>query len=359
MKTKLYLLACLAYFSLTATAYSGPTILLHHKGKVIVFETDTLQPVIDAAVDGDTIYLTKGVFFSGKEAEEAVEINKSITLKGASGEQTFIKASLNINPRKGRSVDNYKVTIEGICFVPYWIDYENDKRSNINVSNVILRNCRFECECAFAIENENNISNIEIDKCRIGFNNKGNSWYNYGLLLSRRVKNIKLSNSLVFCIKYNEADFENGDWVGEGIRGEFVNCYVIPSMDMRTFLPSTLTFINCILGNESGHVESTLPTYINTLAPFPDWVNYNYKINSYTTLNTDNYVVIDTSDKMWDVDFLTENGFLGNDGTVVGPMGGKHPFTLEPELPVVTESSTKLDLANKKFNVNLTVSPKP
>ena len=59
-------------------------------------------------------------------------------------------------------------------------------------------------------------------------------------------------------------------------------------------------------------------------------------------------------------EFLKENGYLGNDGTVVGQLGGTRntPFTLVPTVPRVTESSLKVDPQKKELNVTVTVTPK-
>ncbi|MBR1558327.1 MAG: hypothetical protein IJ647_11375 [Prevotella sp.] len=56
-------------------------------------------------------------------------------------------------------------------------------------------------------------------------------------------------------------------------------------------------------------------------------------------------------------EFLKENGYIGNDGTVVGPLGGSTPFTLVPTVPHVTEASLKVDPKKQELNATLTVSP--
>ena len=57
-------------------------------------------------------------------------------------------------------------------------------------------------------------------------------------------------------------------------------------------------------------------------------------------------------------DVLLANGYLGNDGTIVGIYGGNTPYVdgMLPAAPKVTESSVKLDLENKKLNVSLKVT---
>ena len=57
-------------------------------------------------------------------------------------------------------------------------------------------------------------------------------------------------------------------------------------------------------------------------------------------------------------DDLLANGYLGNDGTIVGIYGGNTPYVddMLPAAPKVTDSSVKLDLENKKLNVSLKVT---
>ena len=55
---------------------------------------------------------------------------------------------------------------------------------------------------------------------------------------------------------------------------------------------------------------------------------------------------------------LASLGYLGNDGTIIGPMGGNTPYSLEPAVPTVTESSMKVDTDKQQLQVTLTVSPK-
>ena len=57
-------------------------------------------------------------------------------------------------------------------------------------------------------------------------------------------------------------------------------------------------------------------------------------------------------------DALLANGYLGNDGTIVGIYGGNTPFVSDmlPAAPKVTDQSISLDLENKKLNVSLKVT---
>jgi hypothetical protein len=46
------------------------------------------------------------------------------------------------------------------------------------------------------------------------------------------------------------------------------------------------------------------------------------------------------------------------DGTMIGCYGGQYPYNLNPDLPQLTKHAVKVDAANKKLNVTLTLDKK-
>ena len=50
--------------------------------------------------------------------------------------------------------------------------------------------------------------------------------------------------------------------------------------------------------------------------------------------------------------------YRGTDGTEVGIYGGSTPFTLDPQVAKVTESTFTVDTTNKKLSVKLKVAAK-
>ena len=52
------------------------------------------------------------------------------------------------------------------------------------------------------------------------------------------------------------------------------------------------------------------------------------------------------------------SNYLGTDGTQVGIYGGSTPFTLDPQVAKVTESTFTVDTTNKKLSVKLKVAAK-
>ena len=71
---------------------------------------------------------------------------------------------------------------------------------------------------------------------------------------------------------------------------------------------------------------------------------------------------IDDSDGACDDSTLESNydlsDYRGTDGTAVGVYGGSTPFTLDPQVAKVTESTFTVDTTNKKLSVKLKVAAK-
>ena len=84
--------------------------------------------------------------------------------------------------------------------------------------------------------------------------------------------------------------------------------------------------------------------------------SYNDRVGFYNDTKATNCYNVAISD--YTSSDILANGYLGNDGTVIGPLGGNTPYTLEPAVPTVTESSMKVDTDKQQLQVTLTVSPK-
>jgi hypothetical protein len=60
----------------------------------------------------------------------------------------------------------------------------------------------------------------------------------------------------------------------------------------------------------------------------------------------------------WSNTYQYNTTMTGSDGTYVGITGGTTPFTLVPSNPKVTSYNLKVDAANKKLTVNVSVTAK-
>ena len=143
----------------------------------------------------------------------------------------------------------------------------------------------------------------------------------------------------------------------------FINCNILS----RYSKIAEQTFINCIFGNggyyynySSYSYELTNCTLLNCLYNTYSSSYYPYNGNVGNSILQSCYGVDNGTNLLTDLskDALLANGYLGNDGTIVGIYGGNTPFVSDmlPAAPKVTDQSISLDLENKKLNVSLKVT---
>jgi hypothetical protein len=120
------------------------------------------------------------------------------------------------------------------------------------------------------------------------------------------------------------------------------------------------TYINSIISiersdnpNNGYHDYLYNCSFINSLVGFTIPAAVNVKENCYQP-NIDNFFTWDQiNGTIASQEELIEKGFLGTDGTVVGPEGGSAPYTLIPSGISVRESKLTIDGENRTLNVRL------
>lgn len=122
----------------------------------------------------------------------------------------------------------------------------------------------------------------------------------------------------------------------------FTNCCID-----YTYYSVGCNYINCLLCNESWN---GINTYLNCI-----YSNDNSGNGSTYTNCVSYYSGDGTRPWNWSKSYLTENSYFGDDGTVIGPLGGQAPFTFIPSQPYISTSSVAYDASTKKLNVNITV----
>lgn len=282
---------------------NGMTIskaLLDHNGNVTLFDGNDMQAAVDAAVDGDIIYLSLGTF-------KPFTINKMISIRGI-GENSVIDGDVEIAIPGSPSLKN---PLFETLSISNSISIKNE------IHDVVIRKCKIEKFVFYA-----DIVGAIIDRC-----------YIRDFILSSHMKDITINNTQFRIIRSQS--------VPNNVT--FINC------DLIHFYPSGFsgTIINSILytaeQNQDTNISSSV--LINTL------LYRGFYLDSSCAIKDCYY---DTN--ISTIDFLS-SGYLGNDGTVVGIYGGKTPYTLEPSVPHVTNSSISLDEDKKRLNVKLTMSP--
>lgn len=318
MKKSLFLAVCLVMIGISASAVTINKVLLQHKGNVTLFDGDDMQSAIDAAADGDIIYMTLGAF------NKPFTITKQITIRGV-GEKTVVNGDVTVDIPESPKLTN--TLMEGVRVIGT-LDVKSAV-DNLVISKCMIDNVKFSAD----------VSGVILDRCYV----------TASLALSTYIKDITVNNSKIYKLTAQEGTAKNTT---------FVNC------NIYQFYPLNFcgTIINSAVENPYGG-EISSSVLMNTLV---NTYQYHLKVST-TSVALDcylvsypygNYLVGESCNIAYSDEQLKTNGYLGTDGTVVGINGGDTPFTLVSSVPTVTSSELNLDLEERKLNVKLTVSPK-
>ena len=215
MKKYLFMTVCLLVVSMTVSSTTINKALLQHKGEVTLFDGDKMQDAVNAAVDGDTIYLTLGTF-------KPFNITKKITIRGT-GETSIIDGDVNISIPGSPKLTS--PVLEALVV-------SGKVNVGAQVNDMILRKCKI---LDFTIGAA--IDGAVIDRC-----------YFFGTLwLSSYVKGMTVVNSKIGLIRANSGATQNTT---------FVNCNFF-NFDVTNF---SGTIINSIINSNSwsGSINSTV-----------------------------------------------------------------------------------------------------
>ena len=326
MKKQLIMMACMLMASIAAFAGTNSKILLQHEGGVKVYDSNQMTQALADAVKGDTLFLSEGTF-------AGFDLTKEVMIRGC-GKTTIITGAVKIaiagNPTfSAPLLDALKI--------------DNSFTVSQPCNKLHIRKCWITGDISFSAKSED----VLIDRCS---NNNSNI---KKFTISSNIVSMTVMNSLIDYLYSN------------GVTGSvvtFINC----NIRSRYSEIANQTFINCIFGYGGYHYsnysydsyELTNCTLLNCL--------YNTYSSNYNNGNVGNstlqscYGVDNGTSLLTDLskDVLLANGYLGNDGTIVGINGGNTPFDSDmlPAAPKVTDQSISLDLENKKLNVSLKVT---
>ena len=329
------------------------TITLSHNGKESFFAYNKMGDAVEAAADGDTIYLSNGEF------EGDFRLNKKIAFIGSGADGSNGTGSYT-RYYSGKIVvampEGTKLTarlFDGIYF-------DNSILFQNAIENVIFRKCKTPCD--FSINAA--MGSLYFDRCYISCG---------GNIMSSYIKKLVARNCHISSLQMNSSGYNEvaANW-------QFIHCTIDPSgwttTDIEgnwyTFASLRGIFTNCIIDNDddncqgyllySQNSESYTAAYINCLFYKPA---EGREIFKGATVQNDTYFDasgLDNNEKNKIRNFtkekLQENNFLGNDGTVVGCWGGKNPYTLKPNIPSVSSSKVHLDREKKQIQINIKLS---
>ena len=331
MKRLFVSMVAVLLMSLTAGAITINKALLQHNDQVTLFDGDKVQDAINAAADGDVIYLTLGTF-------KPFNVTKKITIRGT-GETTVIDGDVNISIPGSAKLTS--PVLEALAV-------SGTVKVGAQVDDMIIRKCKI---ADFSIGAQ--VDGAMLDRCYI----------THTFTLSSYIKGMTVVNTKLYAVKAITGASQNTT---------FVNCNI-----NLIYSPNfSGTIINSIINrsvnnngsansNSNGGSQISSTVLLNTLL-YSSFVTistssvcqncYNVTENIYIE-NGYNVIYPSNCDCYYNTSTLQSKGYLGTDGTIVGIYGGDTPYTLEPSVPKVTSSDLKLDMEQKKLNVTLTVSP--
>lgn len=312
------------------------TITLSHLGNETDFAYNEMTKVMDAAVDGDTVFFSTG-YFQGDfiMTKKIAFIGSGVNRDKEGNNGTYYEGKIVINlPEETKLTARL---FDGICFY----------NSNTNISfkssidNVIFRKCYWDNNI-FSINK--NISYLLIDRCYCNLNFWGEN-----------IQRIITRNSIVHGTPYSSNTSANVFFYNCNIRpnGGFSISGINNKHSARFFG----TFYNCILNCNSYYMtdpgdSSAITVLINCLySEEEDYVDDGCTIqNCYIYTDNNKKNIFDLTKEE-----LLSNNYLGNDGTVVGCYGGKNPYTLSLSNKEVT-NKVHLDRDKKQIQFNIKVS---
>ena len=325
MKKQLIIMACMLMASIAAFAGTNSKILLQHEGGVKVYDSNQMTQALADAVKGDTLFLSEGTF-------AGFDLTKEVMIRGC-GTTTIITGAVKIavagNPTfSAPLLDALKI--------------DNSLTVSQPCNKLHIRKCKITGDISFSAKSED----VLIDRC----SNINSDFKKFSI--SSDIVSMTVMNSVIAYLNTN------------GFTGNvatFINCNILS----RYSEIANQTFINCIFGYggyaTSSSSSTTKLTNCTLLYCLYDAYSYgssnsnvgNSILQSCYGVNYGEYLLTGMSK-----DDLLANGYLGNDGTIVGIYGGNTPFVSDmlPAAPKVTDQSISLDLENKKLNVSLKVT---
>lgn len=324
MKKVLLTLACVFGMSTAASALTSSAVLLQHNGNITTYAAEDIGSAMAAAADGDEVFLNEGKY-------PGFTISKAIKIKGA-GQTTVIDGSITI--------DNSGDTSIGDIFIGF-MKINNDIIGKSSVNKLNLLQCNFR----YYKQEGGVIDEVFVDRCETSC-----------LYLDATYKETVTIGDVTTTTTYPRTK-----------KFTAINSKISVSQGVSVYSAyPPYTIVNCYVSFTYNNYGLTV---INSITENSGNIYYSELINcSYRTLygNTNKLTGCYQSDTYgsdivgWSIYKLEDNNFFGNDGTVIGPLGGTRntPFTLVPVVPRVTESTLKVDPTNKKLDVTVTVSPK-
>lgn len=326
MKRRFLILSFLALTFVEAKADIAPTAMLSHNGLRTMYMWDQVQQAVNAAVDGDTIYLSNGTF-------APFNVTKRIMVRGT-GPETIISGNCNVYI-SGQTRLKMPV-LDALTFA-----------GNVSVTSAYEQFTIRKCQMNDLNFTESNFRDVKLDRCDI----QGTLHLTQKVLefncFNTKINELRPYDHINGPVYFNHCNIRQ---ITDTIHATFDNC-VLRTCRAQVKGSSYGTCIgNCVLN------YCIFPASNSCYLDFGGTTNYSTSLFLYdpsVTFNNCYQVNIDAEKVVG----YYSSSYLGSDDTMVGCYGSKdRPFRRTPELPRVTKSAVQVDPVNKKLNVTLTLS---
>lgn len=320
MKRLFTLIAAISVLFTTMAQY--PMVTLSHNGELSFFNDPyAINSAINVAENGDTLYLSEGVFII---AGGALTIKKRVSIVG-NGYGTHILGNVYMNMYDNPNSEMNAPLFDGVRLDELvFLVSNSDSSSRISKQNFGVSEIR-RCWINKLWDAGYAGTEVTIDKCFINQAQfRGSN------------DDVIVKNSKFLLI----------DEGGYRFKGAAINCNISSKAD---YYPTTM--ISCIF--ESGR-EPSRDGYHSILNSVLDFTPSVYTQDCYIYNDEDQPLLDENLNCLLN---LEELGYLGHDGTVVGIYGGDFPFSENPSMPTVdtTKSTVEYDSENNKLKVSITM----
>ena len=318
------LTCCLAFAAVPAFADLAPTVMLRHNNQSTMFNYYQVQDAVNAATEGDTIYLSEGTF-------QPFNIDKRIMVRGA-GPGSIIEGSCEIDISGAEKLS--MPVLDAMTF-----------SGDITVTQAPRQLTFRKCKIANLIFSDSEFHDVKINQC----------WITNRLNLPSNVKEFNADNSKIQVLYPH--NYENGQVY-------FRHCNIV-----EICAPITgARFISCRI-----QCCTSLSNQVYNANLIACWL---YSCTCYwgsptksQTTGSSSYSIISGDDQTqrincisWSsssagtgMEYKNTSHISADDGYLVGAYGGTDPFTQYPDVPGVTQHQITIDAATKTMTVKLTV----
>lgn len=339
------LFSLLALFACMTATYAQGTLVatLNHNDTVsFYYGSSALIDAHSAAVDGDVITLSPGIFV-------ATDITKIITLRGAGMQEdsllgckpTTITGDFRISFANSSA---HKLYIEGIYHAGT-ITYDCTIK-NASFVKSLLHSIRPQGN------NGNNLINVNFLHCKIMQSIVLTGHSNNASLINCVVEDPSCSGTSSFTFMNCVIKYE-GEYQESVVNSHYESCIIYQRIqqdpfhvDFRGRIPASCTAYNCVAPDQQYELFSNINNSTNKYTTSAELFK-TYRGQALAKLEDETFELTDSA----------KVAFFGTDGTQVGIYGGALPFELTATIPQIK----KFDVAPKstadgKLQVDIEVS---